>query len=110
MEMTIEKAYQGMKEYFSRPGAEICMINGSCVYRNPHNDTKCAVGCLIPDEQYNERMEGLPASEVVTEIGWHEKRLLDFLDDAQQAHDNNYHAVEFVEELDKIYEKYRRPQ
>lgn len=30
---------------------------GSCVYRGP-NDTKCAVGCLIADEDYTEEMEG----------------------------------------------------
>ena|SRR5579872_749343 len=29
----------------------------SCAYRG-NDDTKCAVGCLIPDELYNKEMEG----------------------------------------------------
>lgn len=32
-----------------------------CFYRGP-NGTKCAVGCLIPDELYDEAMEGRSAS------------------------------------------------
>ena len=30
--------------------------HGSCMYRGP-NDTKCAVGCLIPDSVYKPGME-----------------------------------------------------
>lgn len=30
----------------------------SCMYRTP-NGLKCAVGCLIPDEDYSDRFEGI---------------------------------------------------
>ena len=33
-------------------------FNGSCRYRGS-NDLKCDIGCLIPDNKYNSRMEGL---------------------------------------------------
>lgn len=34
-------------------------LNQSCRYRAGH--LKCAVGCLIPDELYTTRIEGIPA-------------------------------------------------
>lgn len=37
--------------------ASVNGYNGECVYRGP-DGTKCAVGCLIPDEVYNVGMEG----------------------------------------------------
>lgn len=33
------------------------MSNGACVYRGP-GGTKCAVGCIIPDELYSPEFEG----------------------------------------------------
>lgn len=33
------------------------IVGGSCLYRGP-NGTKCAVGCLIPDDLYEPSMEG----------------------------------------------------
>ena len=32
-------------------------VGGTCLYRGP-NGTKCAVGCLIPDDLYSPNMEG----------------------------------------------------
>lgn len=37
---------------------------GVCLYRGPDN-TSCAVGCLIPDEMYDQKMEGRGASLLV---------------------------------------------
>ena len=37
-----------------------------CMYRGS-NGTMCAVGCLIPDELYNEKMEGDRIGEVLAE-------------------------------------------
>lgn len=31
--------------------------DGACLYRTPEG-RKCAIGCLIPDEEYREHMEG----------------------------------------------------
>lgn len=34
------------------------MCDGTCAYRGPNN-LKCAVGCLIPDSEYESRYEGI---------------------------------------------------
>ncbi len=36
-----------------------------CAYRG-NKGRKCAIGCLIPDEEYNESMEGASASSLLT--------------------------------------------
>lgn len=45
----------------SRAGA-----SGSCLFRGP-KDTKCAIGCLIPDSIYDTNMEGPIISNVLLE-------------------------------------------
>ena len=35
-----------------------------CAYRGQEG-TKCAIGCLIPDDMYNESMEGVPARDLM---------------------------------------------
>lgn len=39
----------------------------SCAYRG-ENDTMCAAGCLIPDEEYNPEFEGIPWMGVCHDI------------------------------------------
>lgn len=39
--------------------------DGSCAYRGI-DGLKCAVGCLISDEDYNDSMEGI----IVFDLGW----------------------------------------
>ena len=58
---------------------------GDCVYRGP-NGTKCAIGCLIPDNLYRKGMEGDSASAVVSGLGW--ELDLQLVDCIQEAHDN----------------------
>jgi hypothetical protein len=38
-------------------------LGGDCVYRAP-DGTKCAIGCLIPDELYCRSLEGLSAQRI----------------------------------------------
>ncbi|MGQ7794435.1 hypothetical protein ACUN0C_18675 [Faunimonas sp. B44] len=60
---------------------------GGCVYRGPEG-TKCAVGCLIPDELYSPKLEGRSVFSLP-------QRVLDqlpapsLLDKLQQAHDDD---------------------
>lgn len=73
----------------------------SCLYRGPEG-AMCAVGCLIPDDMYDESMEGndlysLP-DDVLDYLGEHNLHLLDGL---QAAHDmwaeqdtSNMHVLE----------------
>ena len=43
------------------------MDDGSCRYKTP-DGLKCAVGCLIPDELYNEKMEGSMVNRISEEL------------------------------------------
>lgn len=57
-----------------------------CRYR--FNGLKCAVGCLITDEEYCAEMENRPANSVITKFGLH--RLsdhVDLLSELQSLHD-----------------------
>lgn len=47
---------------------EACTEAGDCVYRGP-NGLKCAIGALIPDDKYDETLEGDPGSEALRRIG-----------------------------------------
>lgn len=58
----------------------------ACLYRDP-NGYKCAVGCLIPDDLYNDSLENQPMEEIVEHIGMNPE-IASFLRAAQtQMHD-----------------------
>lgn len=67
--------------------------NGLCRYRGPNN-TRCAVGWLIPDEEYQETFEGkrvMALAREGTEEGPLRKFLWEnqeFLEELQKAHDS----------------------
>ncbi len=48
---------QGVRSYVDLP-EEAFSLGDGCLYRGP-NSTKCAAGMLIPDELYEEKMEGV---------------------------------------------------
>lgn len=69
-----------------------------CMYRAP-DGTKCAVGCLIPDEVYNKTWEGMGVSVILQDLGTEglgifgmspedKGRLATMLSELQQAHDS----------------------
>jgi hypothetical protein len=104
---------QEMQRYFDRAVGGILKQgtysrgnSGNCRYKGC-NDTKCAIGHLIPDKKYNIEMEGF---NVVTLIDkglvpsrW--GRYKEFLRALQQAHDNagqfNF-MNEFKEDAKKV--------
>lgn len=63
------------------------LYNGRCRYRTP-DGLKCAVGCLIPDSEYDEGLEGgyrmTGAHNLIVSLG-HDA---DFAEELQIAHDN----------------------
>lgn len=63
---------------------------GKCVYRAP-DGTKCAIGCLIPDELYSPKLESrLVFQDIFDPIFGHltyEER--NMLDDLQHVHDKS---------------------
>jgi hypothetical protein len=74
---------QGKRAMFHNP------VTGkdSCAYRG-QDRTKCAAGCLIPDDRYDRKMEGFPVSAIrlFREISNDENSVL-LLADLQRCHD-----------------------
>ena len=56
--MTDQEIFDHVASHLFTQG-ERAMSGIGCAYRG-QNGTKCAVGCLIPDENYHPRMEKLP--------------------------------------------------
>jgi hypothetical protein len=59
-----------------------------CVYRGP-NGTKCAVGFLLPDAEYNMEFEMLTLEEVRAGSETLKRYSLDFLTAIQRIHDKS---------------------
>ena len=62
----------------------------SCLYRAP-NGNKCAVGCLIDDDQYRDEIEGMGADDIpvlnaIEASGW-KGVSIHLLDAMQNCHD-----------------------
>ncbi len=66
--MTDQEVYEQTKAWLTRPGGARAYDEnqGMCMYRTPDGN-KCAVGCLIPDEEYNTDMEGVGVQTLVME-------------------------------------------
>jgi hypothetical protein len=69
----------------------------SCQYRGAKG-LKCAIGCLIPDNQYAKRIEGASVEdvqlmEILSAAGLpaYDKRYMELLDSLQQVHDRAGH-------------------
>ncbi len=67
-----------------RPGVD---RDGDCSYRG-RDDTMCAVGCLLADDEYDPSMEGEPVGEIELPLRLHEH--IDMLDKLQAFHDCPY--------------------
>lgn len=91
-------------KYFSRPGAKLARsteINGGkCMYRTSDGH-KCAVGCLIPDEEYAPHMEGATACHLLANDQY-TGSFIEWLDGVQIDHDNSNSVEEFLEKLKAI--------
>lgn len=67
---------------------------GSCKYREPYSEKKCAAGCLIPDDKYDPHYEGMsvkggdgattPVGKLIASLG-HD---IDFVYELQTVHDH----------------------
>ncbi len=66
MAMTKQEVFDKVVTHLVRQGRQ--SIDGTdCAYRGS-DDTMCAVGCLIKDEFYNGRLEGLIANNMSVQI------------------------------------------
>lgn len=68
--MKLQELYEQIRSYFTEPDAELAKTfndeheETDCSYRTPEG-RKCAVGCTIPDELYDEEFEGNSFSAIV---------------------------------------------
>ncbi len=69
---TKQETFDIVVRHLLKQGAKSIDETLICRYRGP-NGSQCAVGCLIPDERYSERME---ETTLVTELGFTEVGLL----------------------------------
>ncbi len=97
MTYTKQQTFNKVVRHLRRQGVRSSAA-GVCFYRGP-NDTKCAVGCLIPDELYQYRMEGCsvrdPSMETFLRLLGHDVGLCVQL---QLAHDDYMPGGPYQEE------------
>lgn len=110
---TKQKAYEQIREYFTRPDAIICYDgdSGACVYRLEGWNGQihaCAVGCLIPDNLINSRWDVLSetADTVAKDLGW-SVPFGEWLKKIQRLHDNSESTEYFIERLDSFAREYK---
>lgn len=108
--MTEQEAYERMREWLGREGASKSESrNGLCVYRLGDGN-KCAVGVLIPDEEYHETFENATIDSVAEACPSLEGLDLGFLSQAQNCHDHTPDNEEFsvvaVGKLDRLAEEW----
>ncbi|HSW91517.1 MAG TPA: hypothetical protein VLG09_02635 [Candidatus Saccharimonadales bacterium] len=100
-------------EYFSREGAKLAKgdnigVGTICYYRGP-DGSKCAIGCAIPDELYDPRMEDKVVDMIMDEWDNIHELFADvdktYLYESQQAHDmsSTTTAEQLVEKLNSLY-------
>ena len=64
--MTPQEAFTKMVNHLTKQQGRSFRSDGLCMYRS-HDGLMCAVGCLIPDEQYVPRMDGMGGVETGAE-------------------------------------------
>jgi hypothetical protein len=80
---------QGKRSMYSKPSMYSSDMVKSCAYRGENGRT-CAVGCLIPDEDYTPEMEGVGVSRLQQhwpDLFQFDGNQLDLLADLQNLHD-----------------------
>lgn len=87
--MTHQETYDKVVTHLRRQGTRSLNTQGRCMYRNGAG-LQCAAGCLIPDKDYYESMEGNNCSHeqsLVTHILLKEGHDPKFVQELQEIHD-----------------------
>lgn len=63
--LTKQEVFDKVVTHLRKQNAKSMSSAGGCFYR--FGEKKCAVGCLIPDELYSPRLEGLGVASMVLE-------------------------------------------
>lgn len=105
-QQAFDVAYQGIKAQ-----GKLSKHKGQCYYRHPENNqVKCAIGHLIPDEQYNPDMEEGETCVVLVRTRHQLPDITDlsgeFLIDLQNVHDGARSVSECLRNLDGLASQY----
>jgi hypothetical protein len=92
--MSINEIFYKVEKHLLKQNKQ-AMVRNRCKYRTS-SGLSCAVGCLIPDEMYTNKLENrdvscLPSDVLTPIIGvqfTRRERKLHLLDDLQEMHDN----------------------
>lgn len=88
--MTTQQYYEHVRKYFTQPDAKFGMDDmGNCVLWDEVNDRKCAVGCAIPEKDYDSDMEGYSIYDIKEAVPELFEVNSAFLRDTQTAHDRH---------------------
>ncbi len=82
--------------------------NDRCKFRG-EGGSRCAIGLLISDEEYDPNMEGMMVSRISDRLGWDSTNLINILLDTMGAHDFSARMgskKEFILQMRVIAERY----
>lgn len=96
-----QKTFDTVMEHLRAQGRPAIYEN-RCRYRGP-DGTSCAIGALIPDEAYDERMEGGPASalNIIKAVPGAEVEDGNFLQGLQEIHDRSAAWEDFITSVEE---------
>jgi len=86
--MTNQEAFDVMVRHLRKQGCKSLSASGRCVYRGPRG-LRCAVGALIPDDEYCMNLEYWGASWVQKKVPALEGISTDILEEMQMIHDSD---------------------
>lgn len=112
--MTNQEVYTKVRNHLLKQGRKSIGLFGGCVYRGD-GGCKCAIGCLIPDTNYNHALEGNGVTrENVAKAagleysnnppfdsGWARGPQIDLASQLQRCHDS-YPVEEWEDRLNRI--------
>lgn len=93
--MNAQEIFETVARHLFAQGRPAYDLSDGCLYRGP-NGTKCAVGCLIPDDRYDPAMEHHAVQDLsreafnLPEIKDHE----DLLASLQNVHDASSNCID----------------
>ena len=87
--MTNQEAFDVMVRHLRKQGRQARRdIGGPCRYR-AENGLKCAVGALIPDDEYSRSLEFHGVGEIYADVPSLQSIALDLLEEMQMIHDHD---------------------
>ena len=101
--MTNEEAFQISAKHLLKQGRR-AIVKGNCVYHAPHG-AKCAIGVLIPDDEYRPEFENMWVGNICEKIPAIVPLDVRMLERIQLIHDESS-PYEWRSELAKVAREY----